>query len=142
MSAYQKKINYKSAKFDFNIGYLTTVILGICFIGLGAFVMYNSGEIFSGNAREFAGQLINLYTSSLGENMSILISIAAFTTMFSTTLTCLDASPRAMSKSLALLGFDQLGGHAVWLMILSIGTFSIFEDISCGDIPKIILLIF
>ena len=70
-----KKINYKTALFDFNLGYLTTVILGICFIGLGAFVMYNSGESFSENGGEFAGQLINLYTSSLGENMFIIISI-------------------------------------------------------------------
>ena len=54
-------MNYKTALFDFNIGYLTTVILGICFIALGAFVMYSSGESFSNNGGEFAGQLINLY---------------------------------------------------------------------------------
>ena len=121
-----KNINYKTALFDFNIGYLTTVVLGICFIGLGAFVMYNSGESFSNNGGEFAGQLINLYTSSLGENMFLLIAIAAFTTMFSTTLTCLDASPRAMGKSLGLLGYKKLGGYTFWLILLSVGTFMIF----------------
>ena len=121
-----KNINYKTALFDFNIGYLTTVVLGICFIGLGAFVMYNSGESFSNNGGEFAGQLINLYTSSLGENMFLLIAIAAFTTMFSTTLTCLDASPRAMGKSLSLLGYKKLGEYTFWLILLSVGTFMIF----------------
>ena len=121
-----KTMNYKTALFDFNIGYLTTVVLGICFIGLGAFVMYNSGESFSNNGGEFAGQLINLYTSSLGENMFLLIAIAAFTTMFSTTLTCLDASPRAMGKSLSLLGYKKLGGYTFWLILLSVGTFMIF----------------
>ena len=121
-----KKINYKTALFDFNIGYLSTVVLGICFIGLGAFVMYNSGESFSNNGGEFAGQLIKLYTSSLGENMFFLISIAAFATMFSTTITCLDASPRAMGKSLNLLGHKQLGGYTFWLILLSVGTFMIF----------------
>ena len=121
-----KTINYKTALFDFNIGYLTTIFLGICFIGLGAFVMYNSGESFSNNGGEFAGQLINLYTSSLGENMFLLIAIAAFTTMFSTTLTCLDASPRAMGKSLNLLGYKKLGGYTFWLVLLSVGTFMIF----------------
>ncbi len=121
-----KKINYKTALFDFNIGYLTTVVLGICFVGLGAFVMYNSGESFSNNGGEFAGQLINLYTSSLGESMFLLIAIAAFTTMFSTTLTCLDASPRAMGKSLSLLGFKKIGGYSFWLILLSAGTFMIF----------------
>ena len=121
-----KTMNFKTALFDFNIGYLTTVVLGICFIGLGAFVMYNSGESFSNNGGEFAGQLINLYTSSLGENMFLLIAIAAFTTMFSTTLTCLDASPRAMGKSLSLLGYKKLGGYTFWLILLSVGTFMIF----------------
>tara|TARA_Y100001970_G_scaffold294184_1_gene448145 strand:- start:7680 stop:8066 length:387 start_codon:yes stop_codon:yes gene_type:complete len=58
--------------------------------------------------------------------MFLLIAIAAFTTMFSTTLTCLDASPRAMGKSMTLLGFEKFGSYTLWLILLSIGTFSIF----------------
>ena len=121
-----KTIDYKTALYDFNIGYITTVILGICFISLGAFVMYNSGEKFSDQGGEFAGQLIDLYTSSIGENMFLIIAIAAFTTMFSTTITCLDASPRAMDKSFELLGFKKLSGYNFWLVILSAGTILIF----------------
>jgi len=121
-----KTIDYKTALYDFNIGYITTVILGICFISLGAFVMYNSGEKFSDQGGEFAGQLIDLYTSSIGENMFLIIAIAAFTTMFSTTITCLDASPRAMDKSFELLGFRKLSGYNFWLVILSAGTILIF----------------
>ena len=121
-----KTIDYKTALYDFNIGYITTVVLGICFISLGAFVMYNSGEKFSDQGGEFAGQLIDLYTSSIGENMFLIIAIAAFTTMFSTTITCLDASPRAMDKSFELLGFRKLSGYNFWLVILSAGTILIF----------------
>ena len=121
-----KTIDYKTALYDFNIGYITTVILGICFISLGAFVMYNSGEKFSDQGGEFASQLIDLYTSSIGENMFLIIAIAAFTTMFSTTITCLDASPRAMDKSFELLGFKKLSGYNFWLLILSSGTILIF----------------
>ena len=124
--AINKTIDYKTALYDFNIGYITTVVLGICFISLGAFVMYNSGEKFSDQGGEFAGQLIDLYTSSIGENMFLIIAIAAFTTMFSTTITCLDASPRAMDKSFELLGFKKLSGYNFWLVILSAGTILIF----------------
>ena len=124
--AINKTIDYKTALYDFNIGYITTVVLGICFISLGAFVMYNSGEKFSDQGGEFAGQLIDLYTSSIGENMFLIIAIAAFTTMFSTTITCLDASPRAMDKSFELLGFRKLSGYNFWLVILSAGTILIF----------------
>ena len=93
----------KKALFDFNVGYIGTVFLGICFITLGALVMFGSGEKFDGAAGKFAQQLINLYTQSLGTSASIFIAIAAFTTMFSTTLTTLDASPRAMAKKAELL---------------------------------------
>ena len=88
--------------------------------------MFESGEKFSDQGGEFAGQLINLYTSNLGEGMFIFISLAAFTTMFSTTLTCLDASPRAMDQSLKLLGLKKLAGYTFWLVLLSVGTFLIF----------------
>mgnify|MGYP000559849602 CR=1 FL=1 len=93
----------KSALFDFNIGYLSTIIIGIGFLLLGTLVMYHSGETFSNSASVFSGQLINMYTKNLGNWAYIIIGIAAFTTMFSTTLTTLDASPRAMAKTTALL---------------------------------------
>ncbi len=121
-----KKIDFNTVKFDFNVGYLTTVFLGLCFVGLGAHVMYHSGEKFSDSGGVFASQLINLYTSNLGENMMVFIAIAAFTTMFSTTITCLDASPRAMSKTLDLLKFNRLNDYNSWIAILSIGTILIF----------------
>ncbi len=121
-----KKIDFNTVKFDFNVGYLTTVFLGLCFVGLGAHVMYHSGENFSDSGGVFASQLINLYTSNLGENMMVFIAIAAFTTMFSTTITCLDASPRAMSKTLNLLKFNRLNDYNSWIAILSIGTILIF----------------
>lgn len=87
------KFNTKQAIFDFNIRFITTLILGICFVSLGAIVMFNSRETFSGSAVQFSQQLITLYTKNLSSEMYIFIAAAAFTTMFSTTITTLDASP-------------------------------------------------
>ena len=122
----EKFFNYKNAIFDFNIGYITTIILGLSFLCLGAFVMYGSGEVFSNNGGEFAKQLINLYTESIGEGVFLIIAIAAFTTMFSTTITCLDASPRAMKISSELMGFKWFENYNLWIIILSVGTLLIF----------------
>ena len=120
--------NTKKALFDFNIGYIGTVFLGVCFIALGALVMFGSGEQFSNSAGKFAQQLINLYTENLGKETSIFIAIAAFTTMFSTTLTTLDASPRAMAKSTELLFEKQFkSNYLVWILLLSIGTIIILS---------------
>jgi len=122
----EKRINEKEIIFDFNIGYITTIILGISFIALGSFVMYNSGETFSNQGGEFAKQLINLYTNSIGNEVFLIIAIAAFTTMFSTTITCLDASPRTMEKTFSLLGIKKIANYNLWIIILAIGTLSVF----------------
>ena len=113
----------KQALFDFNIGYVGTVFLAICFLSLGALVMYQSGNEFSNSAGKFAQQIISLYTKNLGGSASIFIAIAAFTTMFSTTLTTLDASPRAMAKSTELL-FDKplKYNYIFWIILLALGT--------------------
>ncbi|MHB0754595.1 Nramp family divalent metal transporter [Polaribacter sp. M15] len=122
------KIEPKDAIFDFNVGYIGTLILGICFVLLGALVMYKSGETFSNKGGVFASQLINLYTKNLGNFSYIFIAIAAFTTMFSTTLTTLDASPRAMNKTSKLL-FNKAFklGYWFWIIFLFAGTFIILQ---------------
>ena len=122
----EKIISEKEIIFDFNIGYVTTVILGICFIALGTFVMYDTGENFSNQGGVFAKQLINLYTISIGDQAFLVIAIAAFTTMFSTTITCLDASPRTMEKTFELLGQNRLANYNLWIIILALGTLFIF----------------
>lgn len=117
----------KSPLYDFNIGYALTIIVGICFMSLGVLVMYNSHLTFSNSGAEFSNQLINMYTNSLGSWSYLIIGIAAFTTMFSTTLTTLDASPRAMHKTTSLLfeNFDYFN-FKFWLFLLTIGTSAIF----------------
>lgn len=122
----EEKFKIKDALFDFNIGYLTTILLGISFLSLGAFVMYESGEVFSNSGGEFAKQLIKLYTRSIGNKVFLIIAIAAFTTMLSTTITCLDASPRAMKITSELLNLKGFKSYNTWIIILSLGTLSIF----------------
>jgi Mn2+/Fe2+ NRAMP family transporter len=122
------KTKLKDALFDFNIGYISTLFLGICFVLLGALVMYKSGENFSNKAGVFATQLIALYTRNLGEFSYIFIAIAAFTTMFSTTITTLDASPRTMHRTTNLLFNKELKyGYWFWIVFLFIGTVLILK---------------
>jgi Mn2+/Fe2+ NRAMP family transporter len=122
------KTKRKDAITDFNVGYISTLCLGICFLLLGALVMYNSGETFSNKGGVFASQLMNLYTENLGEFSYIFIAIAAFTTMFSTTITTMDASPRAMNRTTKLLFNKELKyGYWFWILFLFSGTFLILK---------------
>ena len=121
------KSSIKESLFDFNVGYIATVILALCFLGLGALVMFGTGLEFSSQGGVFASQLINLYTSTIGTGVYFLIAIAALTTMFSTTITTLDASPRAMNKTIELLyPKRKRSDYKLWLLILAGGTISIF----------------
>jgi Mn2+/Fe2+ NRAMP family transporter len=82
---------------DFKIGYIGTAFLAICFMLLGAGVLYGSGVTLAASAGGFASQVIALYTATLGDWSRYLIGSAAFAVMFSTTLTVLDGFPRALA---------------------------------------------
>ncbi|GGI56810.1 NRAMP family divalent metal transporter [Winogradskyella haliclonae] len=126
-----KAFNTNTALFDFNIGYITTIILGLGFLTLGALVFYNTGETLSTSASGFSSQLIQMYTDSLGNWTYAIIGLAAFTTMFSTTLTTFDASPRVMERTTSILSNSRLPkSYNIWLSILFIGTLIIFFFLS------------
>ena len=104
------KVSVKEAEFDFNFGYLLTVITAIFFVTLGAITMYGTGDgMLSGNGVSFAQNLIKLYTASIGEWSKWIIIPASFAAMFSTTLTCLDAYPRSISSIQGLIRGTDLG---------------------------------
>jgi Mn2+/Fe2+ NRAMP family transporter len=89
--------------------------------------MNESGESFSESAGVFSNQLIEMYTMSLGNWSYYIIGIAAFSTMLSTTITTLDASPRAMSETIKLMFKNvNINGYSIWLAILAFGTIIIF----------------
>ena len=122
---FQSNFSLKSSLFDFRVGYIGTLIIGICFLLIGALVVFNSGETFSKGGVGFANQFLQMYTSTLGNYSYLIIGIAAFTCMFSTTITALDASPRALNKAFELQGFKFKKGYQFWVLFLFSGTVAI-----------------
>lgn len=120
----------KAALFDFNVGYIGTTMLALFFMSLGALVIYGSDVELSSKAIPFSKQLIQLYTQTLGDRFGFFVGLAAFITMFSTTLTCMDALPRSMAQAQHLLSPTPTQTVATrrdwtyygWLLILIIGT--------------------
>ena len=134
----------KTTLFDFNVGYFGTIILGINFVLLGYFVMNGSNLSFSSSATTFATQLIEMYTSTFGSWSYIIIGLATFTTMFSTTITTLDASPRAMHKATELISNKKIkNGYIYWLFFLVIGTITIFFNFNSemGTLVKVATIV-
>ena len=115
-----------NGEFDFRVGFYGTAILGICFLVLGANTMYGSGDALESSAGGFAAQLITSFTSCLGTWSYWFITIAAFTTMFSTTLTCFDAMPRVMNKISEELKLPKaISSVLIWQILLFLGALSI-----------------
>jgi len=100
----------KNALLEFKIGYIGTAFLALGFLALGAIVMYGTGEELSSNGVEFASQLINMYSSSIGSWAFWVISIAAFMTMLSTTITVLDAYSRVLKPITKILSPNLWNG--------------------------------
>lgn len=115
------------ALFDFNLGYWGTVVLALCFLSLGALIFFGSGREVAESPGAFAVQLIDLYAAALGSWARPLILVAAFTTMFSTTLTVTDAFPRALDRTMGVLA-PSLGSagrptglYWGWMVVLIVG---------------------
>ena len=96
-------VTAKQAIFDFNLGYVTTALLAIVFLALGALVMHGSGERFSDSGAVFASQLITLYSQVMGNESRYLIGIVAFLCIFSTTVTVIDGYSRTLDMGWRLL---------------------------------------
>ena len=84
----------KEALQEFNFGYLMTAILAIFFLTIGCMTLFGSGTELSGNAVIFADQVIQLFTTHIGNWAYVFIAISAFATMYSTCLTNHDATSR------------------------------------------------
>ena len=100
----------RSALVDFNIGYIGTTLLALAFLTLGALSLYGRGESFAPAGGAFAAQLIRIYSDALGGWSRPLILVAAFSTMFSTTLSCTDGFPRVLRRA-GLLLWPQLSAR-------------------------------
>ena len=88
------KPNLKEALQEFNLGYFLTALLAVFFLIVGAMTLYGTGTELSNSAVTFADQVVNIFTSHIGDWAYFLIAIAAFATMFSTCMTAHDAVSR------------------------------------------------
>lgn len=86
------------ASFDFNFGYVLTVVLACLFLALGTLTL--PGQGMSSDPAEFAGQLVGMYTKSIGAWAEPMIGFCAIAAIFSTTFTVVDAFPRTLEAGL------------------------------------------
>lgn len=122
-----RRTTLSEALFDFRVGYIGTAFLAICFLLLGALIMWGSNIPFAAGGAAFAGQLLDMYQQALGAWAYPIVAIAALMTMFSTTLTVLDGFPRSLTAASALLFPNRVAHNSnkvylIWLLLIISGT--------------------
>ncbi len=84
------KPTLKETLFDFNLGYIVSALLSICFVTLGAYMLYGTGIEMPKESDRFAGQVVGLYTEVIGNWSYIIIAAATFSIMFGTCIVVFD----------------------------------------------------
>ena len=119
-SSYKPKL--KETLFEFNLGYFASAILSICFLTLGAYLMYGSDSSFSNNSAIFANQVIKLYTASIGSWSYLIISISSFSIMFGTCIAVFDGYARSANECIRLVKNNSSNrtfyNVIIWILIL------------------------
>ncbi|MFT4779667.1 MAG: Mn2+/Fe2+ NRAMP family transporter [Flavobacteriales bacterium] len=96
------KISLNASLLDFNLGYFISTLLAVCFLTLGAFLLYHSGEGLPLGKASFANGIIGLYTQVIGEWSYLIIAAAAFSIMFGTCIAVFDGYARTAERIVSI----------------------------------------
>ncbi|WP_422350240.1 NRAMP family divalent metal transporter [Flagellimonas sp.] len=121
----KEKPTLKDALHEFNVGYIMTALLAVFFLIIGWMTLYGTGTELSGKAAVFADQVVNLFTTHIGNWAYVLIAVAAFATMFSTCMTAHDAVSRVSLDVLQKLFpkkpvFSHKNSFAVTVILMAV----------------------
>ena len=119
---------------EFNVGYCVTGVLSLCFVTMGAYLIYGTGIEMPAGSAAFSNKVVSLYTSSIGDWSYYIISASAFSIMFGTSIAVFDGYARALERTAELIFLsDQdattaLNNSKMYnasLVILAIGAFGL-----------------
>jgi len=121
----------KETLFEFRLGYVVTAVLAFCFVILGAFIFFGSGEILPNDNSLFANKVVTLYTETIGDWSYIIIASAAFSVMFGTIIAVFDGYSRSLGRTLELMfekkeseqkSFFVKNMYIIFILILALGS--------------------
>ena len=110
---------------EFNLGYWISALLSLCFLTLGAFLVFSSGELMPQGNVPFTGAVIQLFTQTFGNWSFLIIASSSFAIMFGTTIGVMDGYSRTLSEIMHLLDWGKktkTNNYNLWLSITAIGS--------------------
>ena len=110
-------------RFDFDLGYLTTVVIALCFLSMGAVLMFGTGQQVAPDSVGFASQLVGLFARSIGQWAQMAVAVAALAIMSSTVLGSRDGFPRVYAATVTQLcgrGEDRIQQERLYVWFLGL----------------------
>ena len=126
----KQTISPKAAMLDLNVGYLGSVAMALCFLIMGAGTFGQHGTELARSPSEFSGQVIQLYSTTLGNWVGQIVGVSVFAVMMSTLLTTIDGFARLQKEAISELisehspnnnKLSQDWAHPLAMAILSLG---------------------
>lgn len=125
--------SFKEIITEFNWGYWITAGLSLCFLTLGAFLIFGTGIVMPEGSAAFANFIVNLYASSIGQWSYWIIALASFSIMFGTSIGVLDGYARAFNHTTRLMlnsttdfsTANSIKGYRGAIVLISAGAFAI-----------------
>lgn len=113
-------VTREQSRFDFNVGYVISSVLAIFFLFLGAAVLNPLATNMPSDNAGFASQLLNVYTTLIGDWSFYAIAFTALLVMVSTALAVNDGMTR-MAIAIGKEFFPRIrwGNHYQYKLVLS-----------------------
>ena len=125
------KPTMKETLADFNFGYIASAVLSICFVTLGAYMLFGTGTELPDNKGAFAHSVVGMFTGFIGDWSYVIIAAAAFSIMFGTCIAIFDGYARALERTTELIfikneeGFSHSRMYIGALIVVGLGSFFI-----------------
>lgn len=118
-----RRLATRDVLFDFNVGFLTSAVLALFFLGLGVLVQYGSAEKLQRSGGAYIPQLMEMYGDAIGPWAVPLMAFIAFAAMFGTVITVVDGYARLVAESIRLLrGQPELQRRSkdTWILVIGV----------------------
>lgn len=94
----KRPITEDEARFDFNVGYVASLILALCFLMMGTALLFSTGMRMPESSVAFTAELVGLFTRTIGPWAQLVVTVAALAVMLSTVLAVVDGFPRVYAS--------------------------------------------
>jgi Mn2+/Fe2+ NRAMP family transporter len=133
----------KETLLDFNFGYLVSAILAVFFVVIGAFLIFGTGQEMAKTPGEFGNDVVNLYTTTIGNWSYIIIASAAFSIMFGTCIAIFDGYGRSIARIVEVMRNKVDSNNLIYrvaLIITVIGAFVVCQSFDDKEFQLLVLI--